>query len=185
MAVQWTWSWGPRAQREACRGAACPGRQAQSKQAWGGAATAAASKQLTRRRGSYGRRRGREQSFWDSQQTCAASLANQTLLILKSCCRAVPDDRFEVLNNIVPAWTLVSQKVPLSSKTDYEEKGQQILNAVTWQSISRDAGPAAAQSNHQCPWEDQFHAIEQEKMGIARQKARIHIWIRSADLHFV
>ena len=43
------------------------------------------------------------QSFWDSRQTCAANLANQTLLILKSCYRAVPDDRFEVLNNILPA----------------------------------------------------------------------------------
>ena len=45
--------------------------------------------------------------------------------------------------------------------------GQPNSHAVTWKSISRYAGQAAAQSNHQCQSEDRFHAIEHEKKGIA------------------
>ena len=45
--------------------------------------------------------------------------------------------------------------------------------------VSRYAWKAAAQNNHQYPWEDHFHAMEQEKTGVAallyRQKARLHI----------
>ena len=39
-----------------------------------------------------------------------------------------------------------------------------------------------AQSNHKYQWEDLFHA---RKRALHRQKARIHIRIRSVDLHFV
>ena len=55
---------------------------------------------------------------------------------------AVPDDRFEVQND--PSCTNSCQKSP-----------------------SLDAGQAAAQSNHRRQWEDWFHAIEQEKKGVA------------------
>ena len=52
---------------------------------------------------------------------------------------------------------------------------QQNFYADTWQSISHYAGQAAAQSNHQCQWEDRFHTKGQVKKGMHEQKARIHI----------
>ena len=70
-----------------------------------------------------------------------------TLQIMKSCCRAVPDDRFEVQN--YPACMNVG--FSLSSMFREEgiwRKGQQIFHPATWQSISSDAGQAAAQSNY-------------------------------------
>ena len=85
---------------------------------------------------------------------------------------------------ILPAQTLVSQQVPCLGVTEYGEKGQRNFHAVTWPSISRDARQATAQGNHQCQWEDQFHDIEQEKRGLHRQKARIHIQIRSVGRTF-
>ena len=66
---------------------------------------------------------------------------------------------------ILLARTLVSHKVLCLGKWEFEEKGQRNFHAVTWQSISRDAGQATAQSNHQCRWEDWFHAEEHEKKG--------------------
>ena len=71
------------------------------------------------------------------------------LRIAKSCCRAVPDDKFKV-QIALPAQTLVSQQVPSLGETAYGEKGQRNFHAVTWQLISRDAGQATAQGNHQC-----------------------------------
>ena len=68
---------------------------------------------------------------------------------------------------ILPAQTLVSQQVPCLGVTEYGEKGQRNFHAVTWSSISRDAGQTTAQGNHQCQLEDQVHAIEQEKKGVA------------------
>ena len=71
---------------------------------------------------------------------------------------------------IIPAIKLVSQQVSCLGTTEYGEKGQQIFHAVTWwpwPSISCHAEQAAAQSNHQYQWEDQFHTIEQEKTGVA------------------
>ena len=39
--------------------------------------------------------------------------------------------------------------------------------------MSRDAGQAAAHSNnHKCQWEDWFHAIEQEKVEVAKAKSK-------------
>ena len=87
--------------------------------------------------------------------------------------------------SILPAQTLVSQQVPCLGETEYGEKGQRNFHAVTWSSISRDAGPATAQGNHQCQSTVWFHAVGQEKGAVHRQKARIHIGIRSVDLHFV
>ena len=94
----------------------------------------------------------------------------------KSCFRAVPDDRLGVQND--PTCTNIGFSVsalPESAclgKTEYGEKGQQNFHAVTWQSISRDAGQSATHSNHHCQKEDQ-------KKGLHRQKERIHIPIRS------
>ena len=59
---------------------------------------------------------------------------------------------------------------------EYGEKRQQNLHAVTWPSISRDVGQAAAQNNHQGQWKDRFHAIEQEKEGVAQAESRV--WSR-------
>ena len=80
-----------------------------------------------------------------------------TLQITKSCCRAVPDDKFEVQND--PTCT----NIGFSIKTEYGEKGQRNFHAVTWPSISREAGQATAQENHQCQSKVRFHAVGQEK----------------------
>ena len=79
------------------------------------------------------------------------------------------DDRFEVQND--PTCTNIGFSIRALSgvleKTEYGEKGQRNFYAVTLPSpISRDTWQAAAQSNHQCQWEDWFHAIEQEKKGV-------------------
>ena len=69
------------------------GRQAQSEQAWGGAATAAASAQLTMMRGSHGRR-GEERPLGHCRQTCSATGGRQSrredgrLDRLSRCCAA-------------------------------------------------------------------------------------------------
>ena len=68
---------------------------------------------------------------------------------------------------ILPALTLVSQEVPCLRKTEYGEKELRNFHAIAWPSISRDAGQAAAQNNHQYQWEDPFHSTEQENMGVA------------------
>ena len=57
-----------------------------------------------------------------------------------------------------------------------------IKTIVTWLLISHYAKWAAAQNNHQYQWEDHINYLEQEKIGLHRQKARTHIWIRSKDL---
>ena len=44
---------------------------------------------------------------------------------------------------------------------------------ISWCRASNCAGKPPLV--HQCQWEDQFHAIVQEKKGLHRQKARIHI----------
>ena len=91
-----------------------------------------------------------------------------TLWITKSCCRAAPDCRFEVQNN--PTCTNISFSIsaPCLGKTEYGEKERRNFYAVTWQSISRDAGQAASQNNHQYQWENPFHAIEQEQFSQQR-----------------
>ena len=66
---------------------------------------------------------------------------------------------------ILPAQTLVSQQVPCLGVTEYGEKGQRNFHAVTWPSISREAGQATAQENHQCQSKVLFHAVGQEKKG--------------------
>ena len=90
-----------------------------------------------------------------------------TLRITKFCCRAVQDDKFEPrrCRFILPAQTLVSRQVPCLGVTEYGEKGQRNFHAVTWSSISRDAGQATEQGNHQCQSKVQFHAVGQEKKG--------------------
>ena len=65
-----------------------------------------------------------------------------------------------------------SQEVPCLGKTEYGEKGQRNSHAVTWLLISCDAGRAAAQSNHQCQWDVQFHPTEQEKKGVAKAESK-------------
>ena len=67
--------------------------------------------------------------------------------------------------SILPAQTLVSQQVPCLEEAEYGEKGQRNFYAVTWSSISRKAGQATAQGNHQCQSKVQFHAVGQEKRG--------------------
>ena len=47
------------------------------------------------------------------------------------------------------------------------------------------ARQATAQGNHHCQSKVRFHAVGQKKRVVHRQKARIHIRIRSVDLHFV
>ena len=54
-------------------------------------------------------------------------------------------------------------------------KGQRKFHAVTWSSISRDAGQVTAQGNHQCQSKVRFYAVGQEKRAVHRQKARIQI----------
>ena len=46
-------------------------------------------------------------------------------------------------------------------KTEYRN-----FHAVTWQLISHYGGQAAAESNHQCQWDDQFHAMEPKKEAV-------------------
>ena len=55
-----------------------------------------------------------------------------------------------------------------------EKRNNETLNfhAFTWQLISRDAWQAAEQNNHQYQLEDQFHAIEQEKTGVAEAESK-------------
>ena len=66
---------------------------------------------------------------------------------------------------ILPAQALVSQQVPCLEVTEYGEKGQRNFHEVTWSSISREAGQATAQENHQCQSKVRFHALGQEKKG--------------------
>ena len=73
---------------------------------------------------------------------------------------------------ILLAQTLVSDQVLCRGKREYWEKEQQNLCAVTWQSISSVAWQDAAQSSHQCQWEDPFHAIEQETKGVAQADSK-------------
>ena len=63
------------------------------------------------------------------------------------------------------AGRLVSQQVPCLRVTEYGEKGQRNFHAVTWSSISREAGQATAQENNQCQSKVRFVAVEQEKKG--------------------
>ena len=44
-------------------------------------------------------------------------------------------------------------------------KGQRKFHAVTWSSISRDAGQVTAQGNHQCQSKVRFYAVGQENKG--------------------
>ena len=53
-------------------------------------------------------------------------------------------------------WIL--NKCQVQGRRHMEDMDNEILHAVTWQLISRDAWQAAAKSNHQCPWEDRVHA---------------------------
>ena len=64
--------------------------------------------------------------------------------------------------------------MPCLGKTKNGEKGQRNFHAVTWQlpAISRDAGQAAAQINHQYQWEDRFNAIEQENKGVVKSESK-------------
>ena len=73
---------------------------------------------------------------------------------------------------ILHAQTLVSHQVLCLGKREYWEKEQQKICAVTWQSISSVAWQAAAQSSHQCQWEDPFHVIEQETKGVAQAESK-------------
>ena len=66
---------------------------------------------------------------------------------------------------ILPAQALVSQQVPCLGVTEYGEKGQRNFHAVTWSSISREAGQATAQENNQCQSKVRFVALEQGKKG--------------------
>ena len=56
--------------------------------------------------------------------------------------------------------------------TEHGQQEQQNFHAVTWTSISRDASHATAQNNHQYQWVDQFHAMEQEKTGVAQAESK-------------
>ena len=73
---------------------------------------------------------------------------------------------------ILPAQTLVSQQVPCLGVTEYGEKGQRNFHAVTWSSISREAGQATAQENHQCQSKVLFHTVGQEKKGGASTESK-------------
>ena len=94
--------------------------------------------------------------------------------LTKSCCRAVPDNRFEVQND--PPCTEIGFSISALSREDrtWRKGTTKSSYVVTCQWISCDAEQAAAQSNHKCQWEDWFHAVtvEQEKGGVAlhRQK---------------
>ena len=48
-----------------------------------------------------------------------------------------------------------------------EKREDKFFYEITWPSICRNGRQAAAQSNHQYPWEDRFRAIEQEEKGVA------------------
>ena len=56
-------------------------------------------------------------------------------------------------------------------KTEYRN-----FHAVTWQLISHYGGQAAAESNHQCQGEDQFHAMEPKKEGVAKADSKKSIF---------
>ena len=78
-----------------------------------------------------------------------------------------------------------NEKYQANLKWSAAKIGQRKFHAITWQSISRDdrqVWQAAAESNHECRREDRFHC---KKRAVHRQKARIHIRIRSVDLNFV
>ena len=110
-----------------------------------------------------------------------------TLRITKFCCRAVQDDKFEPrrCRFILPAQTLVSRQVPCLGVTEYGEKGQRNFHAVTWSSISRDAGQATEQGNHQCQSKVRFPRCRaRKKRAVHRQKAKIHIQIRRVGRTF-
>ena len=82
-----------------------------------------------------------------------------TLQIAESCCRVVPDYRFEEQNN--PTCTNIgfsTNHVPCLGKTKKGDKRERSFYAVmvTWQLISSNAGQAAEQNNHQCQWKDLF-----------------------------
>ena len=76
--------------------------------------------------------------------------------------------------------------MPCLGKKEYGEKRERIFYAVTWQSISScDAGQAAAQSNHSVNKRIGSTLQSKKKRALHRQKAGIHIRMRSVDPHFV
>ena len=126
---------------------------------------------------------------WSSAFSCSWPECSRWDAFIPPCdLRNFVAERCQMTNlmcsSILPAQTLVSPSA-LSRGDRKWEKRQRNFHAVTWSSISRDAGPATAQGNHQCQRTVCFHAVGQEKGAVHRQKARIHIGIRSVDLHFV
>ena len=83
--------------------------------------------------------------------------------------------------------------MPCLGEAEYGGKGQRNFYAVTWPSISRNAGQATAKGNHQCQSKARFHAVGQEKkmQCIGREQESIfesEAWSRrgvGVDLHFV
>ena len=90
----------------------------------------------------------------------------------------MPDNRFEVQSYPTCTYIQVALSISDLSRQDgiWREGTSKIFMQSPGSQLSCDAGQAAVQSNHQCQWEDRFHAIEQEKKGVAallhRQKAR-------------
>ena len=113
------------------------------------------------------------------------------MLITKSCCRAVPDDRFGVQNYhtcIMAAWILVSQEVPCLGKSE-------LWNIEKWENAIFMQSPGswclAMQGKLLCRTITSVNKrigstlYSKKKRVLHRQRARIHVQIRNVDLHFV